>query len=123
MALPRTVNLVKDKPESGTIHFTNLHLASLQNKFGADWLLSAPDRCNRNDVEFIQYALKVAGKRNNSAGINLEDIDESVTMGDIAAAVLDAIFIANFGMTFEQRQVWMAEQIKKIREEDEKPPT
>jgi hypothetical protein len=95
-----------DAGEGIVLRFTNPDCAFLQQKFQDNWFQDALTRCNRTDIEFIRVCFEVGAKKNGvKAGVKFDDLD--IPIATISQAVLDALFLAVLGRTFEDHVAFM----------------
>jgi hypothetical protein len=112
-------------PEAGegvSLRFTNAACMKLQQKFGSSWFTGAIERLDQFDLEFFRYALEVGGQKDDKPHkIDFDTLD--VPIADVAAKIVDALFISVHGRTFQAYITWIRERQEKARQaaEDEDP--
>jgi hypothetical protein len=91
-------------PQAGegvTLRFTNSIMLTLQDKLGADFVSEAYPRVAKHDLMFIATCVNMAiHKDGKPAALRFADLDH-IPIEDIESIVLDGIFLAVFGRTFE----------------------
>ncbi|BCH33121.1 hypothetical protein MesoLjLc_50510 [Mesorhizobium sp. L-8-10] len=90
-------------PEAGegvVLRFTNPDCDHLHKKFGDQWFGDAVARCNRADMTYLRECVAVGGKKDGKGHrIAFDELDCPVFV--ICEKVLDALFLAMHGRTFE----------------------
>lgn len=114
MADPRNPNRRVDFPEAGEgvyLLLRNSGCRALNTKYGADWMLTVEQGCNRYWSEILDKCLEVMGHKDEKPHpIKLDELD-GITMEAIAKKVLDAFTLAINGRTYPEQMDWiMAEQ-------------
>ena len=89
-----------EKNEDGTIKY------GLQKKFGDTWFVDAIPRINRFDMEYIREAVLVGAKKDGKKHtVDFNALDCPV--GEIAEVVLDSLFLAMHGRSFNDHLAYI----------------
>lgn len=106
-------------PQGGdgvVLKFRNTALAMLQDKFGDDYFTAALTRCDRLDAKYIFECIRLGAMKDGKPfGVTIDKID--TPLKDLAAMVLDALYVSMFGMTFKER----ADEWEAARRKGESP--
>lgn len=86
--------------EGTVLRFTNPDCDKLQKEFGDNWFADVVQRCNRFDVVFLRKCIEIGAKKDGKT-VNAAYDDLDCPMVEIAQSVLDALFLAMHGRTFE----------------------
>ena len=98
-----------DAGEGIVLRFTNPDCAAIQKRFGPDWFQDALTRCNRTDIEYIEYCFELGAKKDGKpARLKFAEVD--VPLSTISQAILDSLFLAVMGRTFEDHLQFMEEK-------------
>lgn len=99
-------------PQAGegvVLRFTNPDCDKLQGKFGENWFADVVPRLNRFDTTYIKECVAVGGKKDGKPfAIKYDELD--CPMIEIVDAVLDGLFLAMHGRTFEDHLDYIATQ-------------
>lgn len=108
-------------PQAGegvVLRFTNPDCNHLQKKFGDMWFADAIARANRFDMEFLKECVTVGAKFEGKPKIIAFD-SLDCTLVDVAEAVIDGLFLAMHGRTFEDHLSYLDSVRTANKEEDE----
>ncbi|CDX26643.1 hypothetical protein MPL3356_60478 [Mesorhizobium plurifarium] len=106
-----------DGGEGVYLRFTNPDLDNLQAKFGDNYFADCVPRLNRFDPKFMRECIAFGGKKDGKPfRIAYDDLDcpQVVT----ANAILDALFLAMHGRTFEGHLDYL-ENVRKLEVNDD----
>lgn len=106
--------------EGVVLRFNNVDCAHLQEKFHENWFLDAPSKLNRSDIAFMKECWATGAKIDGKpARIPFEQLD--VPLAELSNALLDALYIAVMGRTFDKHLEYMDEQalLNMQKKEDE----
>ena len=85
--------------EGVALRFTNPDCDKLQEKFGENWFLDSIARCNRFDMAYIRECILLGAKKDGKKfAVEYDKLD--CTVVEMAETVLDALFLAMQGRTF-----------------------
>ena len=86
--------------EGVVLRFTNPDCDQLQKEYKDNWFADAVQRCNRFDVVFLRKCVEIGTKKDGKHIIvKYDSLD--CPLVEIAQSVLDALFLAMHGRTFE----------------------
>lgn len=101
-------------PQAGegvVLRYTNQDCEQLQKMFGDDWFNECVQRLNRFDMAYIRGCIEVGGKKGGKPHI-IPFLKLDCTVSELAQVVLDALFLAMHGRTFEDYIKFLDEQAK-----------
>ena len=104
--------------EGVILRFTNPDCDQLQKEFGDNWFLAAVERCNRFDMAYLRKCVEVGVKKDGKHIIVKYDALDC-TIVEIAQSVLDALFLAMHGRTFDDHLEYMDSRAKVAITKDE----
>lgn len=105
--------------EGVVLRFTIADCDQLQAKFGDNWFGDSVPRLNRFDQKYMRECIAFGGKKDGKPfRIAFDDLD--IPTVDIANAILDALFLAMHGRTFEGHLDYL-ENIKKLEVGNDSP--
>lgn len=89
-------------PEAGegiVLRFRNPDCEHLQKMFGENWFMDSIPRCNRFDMAYLRECITVGAKKDGKkVKVDFDELDCPV--GRMAEVVLDSLFLAMQGRTF-----------------------
>lgn len=87
--------------EGVVLRFRRSDCGILQTEFGDNWFVEAHERLNRFDMKFIERCVEIGAKKDGKPHkIGTEDLDAPII--DVAVAILDGLYLAVHGKTFEK---------------------
>ncbi len=90
-------------PEAGegvVLRFNNQDCSLLQKDLGDNWFADAFARLNRSDVVFIKLGYELGCKLDGKPA-RLKFDDNNLPLADLSNKILDALYLAVVGRTFE----------------------
>lgn len=111
-------------PEDEVFVLTNPDFMMLQNKLGDSWVSDLHIKLDRYDMKWVDQIVRVACKKvengkYKSANKTVASFDD-LTLSELCQGVLDAVYIACHGKTFEEFVMWQAEKQKEAQERAER---
>ena len=103
--------------EGVILRFTNADCDHLQKEFSDNWFADAVQRCNRFDTIYLRKCVEVGAKKEGKHFIvKYDSID--CPLVEIAQSVLDALFLAMHGRTFEDHLAYL-DGLRTVANKDE----
>lgn len=105
-------------PEAGegiVLRFTNSDLSAIQKQFGPEWFNETFARLNRTDVDFIKFCYERGCKTFDGKYANLKFDNSPVPVAALSNPILDGLFMAVLGRTFDEHLKMMEKKAELAR--------